>query len=321
MSGYLLRRIGSSLVLLLLVLTLTFFLMHLAPGDPAQLLQDPQTPERVREHLRQLWGLDRPLPEQYLSWLKASLTGDWGTSFRHGEPVLDVLLRAFPNTLLLALAAALVAYGLGIPAGLLAARRQGRLPDHAVRVTALVVYSLPTFWTGLMAILVFSYWIPLLPAGHMSSVNAEALDPAARALDLLRHLVLPALVLGGVLAASTTRFVRNSLLEILDQDYLRTARAQGLSEGRVVWVHGLRNALVPVVQLLGLQLPALLNGSLVVEVVFSWPGLGRVIYGGILFRDYPLVLAATAFSGALVILGNLLADFLHGLTDPRVRRG
>lgn len=321
MIGYLLRRVGGSLVLLFLVLTLTFFLIHLAPGDPVHLLLDPATPEPIREQLRQLWGLDRSLGEQYLHWLAAVLRGDWGTSFNYQEPVTGVLARVFPNTLLLALSAALVAFGLGIPLGLWAARRQNRLPDHALRITSFLFYSLPTFWLALMAILLFSYVLPVLPAGHMRSAGAETLPAGRRLLDLLHHLVLPATILGVSFAGAVVRFVRNSVLETLDHEYLRTARAKGLTERRVLWVHALRNALVPVLQLLGLQLPALLNGSLVIEVVFSWPGLGRVAFTAVQARDYPLILATTALTGTLVVLGNLMADVLHAATDPRVRGG
>lgn len=321
MFGYLLRRVGGSLVLLFLVLTLTFFLIHLAPGDPAHLLLDPQTPESIREQMRHLWGLDRPLGEQYLSWLGAALRGDWGTSLNYQEPVTGILARVFPNTLVLAVAAALVAFGLGVPLGLWAARKQNRTPDHALRFVSFLFYSLPTFWLALMAILLFSYALPILPAAHMRSPGSEHLASGTRLVDLLYHLVLPATVLGVSFTGAVIRFVRNSVLETLDQDYLRTARAKGLSERRVLWVHALRNALVPVIQLLGLQLPALLNGSLVIEVVFSWPGLGRIAFTAVQARDYPLILATTALSGALVVLGNLMADLLHAVTDPRVRHG
>jgi len=319
MIGFVLRRVGGSLVLLFLVLTVTFFVIHLAPGDPADLLVDPRTPEENRDRLRRLWGLDRPLGEQYVRWLSAVAQGDWGTSFNYQEPVIDELAGALPNTLVLALGATLVAFGLGIPLGIVAARRHNQTADHALRVGSLLVYSLPTFWLGLMAILLFSYLLPILPASHMHSVGSDSLSAGRRFLDLLYHLTLPALILGAPLGASITRFVRNSLLELFGQDFLQTARAKGLSEVRVVWVHGLRNALVPVVQILGLQLPALLNGALVVEVVFSWPGLGRVVFNSLQARDYPMIMAATAFTGFLVVAGTLLADLVHAVADPRVR--
>ena len=189
-----------------------------------------------------------------------------------------------------------------------------------IRVGSLLLYSMPLFWLGLMAILLFSYRFPVLPASHMHSVGVESLSGWQRIGDLLRHLVLPALTLGLTLAGATVRFVRNRMLEVLDEGYIRTARAKGLSERRVIWVHALRNALVPVIQLFGLSIPFVLNGSLITEVVFSWPGLGRTTFQAILARDYPLILASTAFTAVLVVTGNFLADVLHAAVDPRVRR-
>ena len=233
--------------------------------------------------------------------------------------MLAVLAEALPNTVALGLAALAVEYAAALALGLAAARRAGRTVDHAIRFGALALYSLPVFWLGLMGILLFSYVWPVLPPGDMLSVGAERLPPAQRLLDAAWHLVLPAAVVGLSAAGGTSRFVRNSLLGVLSQDYIRTARAKGLSERRVLWVHGMRNALVPLTQILGLSLPVLLNGSLVTEVVFSWPGVGRLAWGAILARDYPVVIAATALSGVLILAGNLLADLLLGLADPRVR--
>lgn len=233
--------------------------------------------------------------------------------------MLAVLGEALPNTIALALGATAVEYAAALALGLLAARRAGRPIDHAIRFGTLALYSLPTFWFGLMGILLFGYVWPILPPGDMLSVGAERLPPAARLLDVAWHLVLPASVIGLSAAGGTARFVRNSLLAVLSQDYVVAARAKGLSERRVLWVHGMRNALVPLTQILGFSLPILLNGVLVLEVVFSWPGVGRLAWGAILARDYPVVIAATALSGTLIVLGNLLADLLLGLVDPRVR--
>lgn len=321
MTFFLLRRLAASLLLLYLVLTATFFLIHLAPGDPTALLAGKRIAPDSLERLRAVYGLDRPLAEQYLTWLRSVvLEGDWGVSLIHGRPVVGLLAEALPATALLALAALLVQYAVGIPLGVAAARRRGRSADAAIRVGSLILYSMPIFWLGLMATLLFAYAWPVLPAGHMRSVGAGELGPWARRADLLAHLALPALTLGLSLAGGTVRFVRNRMIEVLEEDYIRTARAMGLSERRVFWVHALRNALVPIVQLLGLSIPFLLNGSLVVEVVFSWPGLGRTAYLAILARDFPVILAATAFTAALVVAGNFLADVLHAAVDPRVRR-
>ncbi len=320
MGSLFIRRLAAAVLLLFLVLTVTFFLIHLAPGDPAVILAGERGTASSLRRLREVYGLDRPLLVQYLVWLKAVvLSWDWGTSISQGRPVTRVLSQAMGPTFLLAGAALAVQYLVGVPLGVAAARRRGRPADAALRAGALLLYSMPLFWLGLMAILLFAFAWPILPASHMHSVEAYTLGPWASFVDLLRHLLLPALVLGLASAGATVRFVRNRMIEVLEEDYVRTARAKGLSERRVVWVHALRNALVPVIQLLGLSLPFLLNGSLVLEVVFSWPGLGRAAFEAILARDYPVILAVTALTAALVVAGNFLADMLHAAADPRVR--
>ena len=320
MRRFLLRRLGASLLLVYVVLTLTFFLIHLAPGDPTRLFSDPRFPRAYRQHLIKAYGLDQPLLVQYGRWLAAvALHGDWGTSFAYQRPVLKVVAEALPRTLALGAAALVVEYTAARGLGLAAARRNGSRTDHLIRIGSLAVYAIPTFWLGLMAILVFGYLWPVLPPGEAHSVGAEDLSRAGQLLDFGRHLLLPALVLGLSAAGGTARIVRASLLEVLSQDYIRTARAKGLSERRVLWVHALRNALLPLTQLLALSFPVLLNGSLVTEVVFSWPGLGRVTFGAILARDYPILIAATALTGTMVVLSNLLADLLQSVVDPRIR--
>jgi peptide/nickel transport system permease protein len=318
--GFLLRRLAASLLLLLLVLTVAFCLLHLMPGDPTRPGEGSRVSSEQRENLRRIYGLDRPLPERYLNWLRAVvLQGDWGVSFSQQRPVVDAVAEALPPTLLLAMAALIVEFGVALLLGVAAARRPGTAVDHLVRLVSMLLFSQPTFWLGLIAILLFSLVWPVLPAGHMRSIGFAEMGFGGRLLDLLRHLVLPSLVLGLWAAGSTARFVRASLLEVMGRDYIRTARAKGLSERRVVWAHGLRTALSPLLQLFALTLSNLLSGSLVTEVVFSWPGLGRLTFNAILTRDYPLVLAAVAFSAVLVILTNFLADVLHAASDPRVR--
>lgn len=320
MSGFLLRRLAGSLVLLLLVLTTTFFLLRLIPGDPTNFAEDQRLSREHRESLRRIYGLDRPLPEQYVRWLSAVALGDLGISYSQRRPVSAALLEAVPATAILASAALAVELLAALLLGVAAARRQGTRLDHAIRVASLLFFSVPGFWLGLMAILLFSYVWPILPASHMHSVDADRMSGFGRMLDLGWHLILPATVLGLANAGGTARFVRASFLEVIGQDYIRTARAKGLPESRVIWVHGLRNALVPLIQVVALSLPALLSGSLLTEVVFSWPGMGRLTFNAILARDYPLVLGVTAFSAVVVVAGNFLADVFHALADPRVRR-
>ena len=322
MAAFLARRLAASLLLVGIVLTVVFFFIQLAPGDPALVFEDPSVPAQQQERLRAVYGLDRPLPVQYLSWLEAVvLRFDWGTSFSHSRPVREVIFDALPNTLTLAGAALAVQFGLGLLLGVDAARRSGTARDHAIRLGSLLLYALPSFWVALMAVLLFSHTLGILPSGQMRSVGAAELGFVARLGDRLVHLLLPALVLGLTTAGSVTRFARASLLDTLGDEYVRTARAKGLSERRVLWVHALRNALAPLVQLAGLSLPFLLSGALVIELVFSWPGMGRLVYGAVSSRDYPLILGATALSALLVVAGNLLADLLQAAVDPRVRRG
>lgn len=319
MTGYVVRRLAASLLLLILVLTATFFLLHVAPGDPTQLSEDVRIPREHREKLRQLYGLDRPIPVQYATWMGSIVRGDWGVSISQGRPVSAVITEALPPTFLLAGAALLIEYSVALLVGIAAARHRGSAFDHLTRIISLLLFSQPVFWLGLMGILLFAYAWPILPASHMRSVDAAEMSTLGRLLDLGRHLILPAAVLGLTQAGATARFVRGSLIEVLSQDYIRTARAKGLTERRVVWVHGLRAALPPLIQLFALSLPALLGGSLVTEAVFSWPGLGRLTYIAIQSRDYPVILASTAYSAAIVLLGNLLADLLLAASDPRVR--
>jgi peptide/nickel transport system permease protein len=317
--GFLLRRFAASLLLLLLVLTFTFFFLHLLPGDPIRVFEGQRLTLEQQKRLQEIYGLDRPLLEQYLIWISAVAHGDWGISFSRQRPVSQVLLNALPATAVLALAALGVEYALTLLLGITSALRRGSALDHGVRIVTLLIFSQPVFWLALMAILLFSYVWPVLPASHMHSVDVDLMTPAGRLLDLARHLVLPALVMGFGAVGGTARFLRASLIEVMSQDYIRTARAKGLSERRVVWVHGLRNAVVPLIQVFAISLPLLLSGALIIEVVFSWPGLGQLTFLAISTRDYPLILGSTALSAALVILGNLLADVLHALVDPRVR--
>lgn len=300
MLAFVLRRLAASLLLLYLVLTITFFLIHLAPGDPIHLTEDQRMSQEQRQRLQHLYRMDRPLPEQYLAWLSAVvLHGDWGISFSQQRPVTAVIADFLPRTLLLGGAALGVEYAVALFFGIAAAQRSGGAADHAIRVLAVLISALPVFWLGLMSLLLFAYVWPIFPSGG--------------------HLALPALVLGLFSAGSTIRFVRGSLLEVMSRDFIRAARAKGLSEARVVWVHGLRNALTPLVQLFGMALPARLNGAIIVEVVFSWPGIGWLVFNAVSTRDYPLLLATTALSGVLVAAGSLVADLAHAAADPRVR--
>jgi peptide/nickel transport system permease protein len=317
--SFLVRRLGASVLLFWLVLTAVFFVVHATPGDPSRLIEDSRMTPAERANLRRIYGLDKPLIEQYALWLAAAVRGDWGTSMVQNRPVARILGEAVLPTFVLAGSALSIQLGVGFLFGVAGALRRDRPLDHALRVLSLIFFSLPVFWLSLMAILAFAVHWPIFPAGGMRSIGAESLPPLAQARDLIAHLILPASVLGLASSGVLARYVRGSLLDALGQEHIRMARARGLSERRILGIHALRSALGPVIQILALSIPGLLSGSLITEVVFSWPGLGRVGFDAVTGRDYPLVLASTAFAAVLVIVFNLAADLAHAAIDPRVR--
>jgi peptide/nickel transport system permease protein len=314
---YLLRRLLNALLLVLGLLTLVFFLVHLMPGDPAELAGEQQLTGAGRELLRQRLGLEGPLWRQYLSWLGGALRGDFGLSLRQQRPVADILAEAIPNTLVLTVTALVVELGAGLLVGLLVARSPGRRRARLLNTGGLVLYSLPSFWLALVAIMIFARNLGWLPAGGMHA-PAAWMTPGARFVDLLRHLVLPVLVLGLGNFAVSARYVRATLARILASEWILALRARGLGEAAVIR-HALRGALPPVLTLVGLSLPGLLGGAVAVEEVFAWPGLGRVSVQALLARDYPVIMAVTAIVAVLVTVGSLLADLACRGVDPRLR--
>ncbi len=302
-----------------LVATVTFVVLQAAPGSYADLLDDPRLPPQARTLVRARFGLDQPLPQQYLRWLGAVARGDLGMSFHYRRPVVSVLADALGPTALLAGVALLLDLVLGLLIAGVSVRRPHGSVDRTLSVASLALWSVPTFWLAGLLVLLFSVRLGWLPVSHMQSVGAEALPPAARVLDLLRHLILPATCLGVVGAASTSRYLRATLIELRRAPFLLAARARGLPERRVLWVHALRPALLPVATLAGLSIPILVSGALVVEVIFSWPGMGRVMWDAAFARDLPVVQAVTMLGAAAVVLGNLVADLLVAVIDPRVR--
>ncbi len=319
MIRFLLRRLAAAAVLFLIVLTLTFAAVALAPGDPLA-PTDPRISPEQTERLRALHGLDRPLPSRYLSWLGAVVSSwDWGESYQTGRPVAELLLESLPPTLLLAGAALLAQYALGIGLGLLAARRPDSWLDLGVRTASLLVYALPTFWVGLMAVLVLGVGLGLAPTGGMTSAAAFELGPLATVLDVLAHLWLPALVLGLSMAGDIARYTRTSLIEFRSTRAGRAARARGLPDTRILLVHGLGHAGPRLVQMAAVSAPLLLSGAIVAESVFTWPGLGSATLQAIQARDVPVVLAATAYGAVLVIVASLAADLILLRLDPRIK--
>jgi peptide/nickel transport system permease protein len=312
--------------LLLGVATIVFFAVNLAPGDPASYLLTPGMTQEVIEQTRANFGLDDPIPVRYVKWIGAMLTGDFGYSYTHSRPVLDVLLAFLPNTLVLSGCALLVAFALGIFIGTVQAVKQHSLRDSAFSVVLLFFYSMPSFWLALMLILTLSLfarnvweWPVWFPASGMTSTDYDFLSWGGQVRDRLMHLALPTLALALVLTAGIARYMRASMLEVIRQDYIRTARAKGLSERTVVFKHAMRNSLIPIVTLLGLQIPILFGGTVFIETIFAWPGMGRAIVDAISTRDYPLIMAGSFFFAVIVVLANLLADVLYAVVDPRIR--
>jgi len=316
---FVLRRLGIAVLLVIGLLSVVFLVVHLLPGDPVERALGQERDPQAQAALRRQLGLDRPLAVQYVQWLGSCVRGDFGTSFASNRPVAEMVRETLPNTLLLASLALLLRFGVGIAAGTWAALRHGQRTDRAIVVAALLFYSMPAFWVGVVLQLVFAYGLGWLPADAMHDLDASRMPPLGRAWDLVQHLVLPVAVLGLGGVASTTRYMRASLLETLSQDYVRAARARGLGERLVVLRHAFRNALPPIATLLGLSLPALVGGSVIVETIFSWPGMGRLAFLAVGSGDYPVLLATTFLSAVLVVLGNLLADVACSLLDPRMR--
>ncbi len=317
MPRYLVNRFGQAVLLLFIVSMLGFAILHLAPGGPLSqfALSSQMTQEDLDRITRQL-GLDRPLPVQYADWLWRMLRGDWGNSYRDGEPVLKIISAHLGATFELMATATLIAVILGCWIGILGAIRRYSIFDSLATVGAMVALSIPTFWFGLIAIYLFSVKLGWLPSGNRHTVGEEG-----SLLDMLHHLIAPALVLALVETAMWGRFMRSSMLDVINQDYIRTARAKGLPEWRILSQHALRNALLPMITVAGLQFPTLLGGALVTETVFTWPGMGRLFLDSIGYRDYPVVMGILMFSATMVLIGSLLADILYAVVDPRIRVG
>ena len=315
MLRFVASRCVHAIPVLIGVSLIAFLILRLAPGDPVQLMLPSHATRDEIEELRASLGLDRPLAMQYVLWLGQVLQGNLGKSLFTSGPVLHELLERFPNTLVLTCAAIGVAVLLGMPLGILAAARRGTAVDAGSMVASVIGWSMPNFWIGLILVIVFSVWLRWLPTGGMYDIMAE--DRAFG--DLLRHLVLPTITLAVGHMAYVARFTRSSLLEALSQDYIRTARAKGLHECLVILRHGLRNSLIPIISVLGVSIGHLLGGAVIVETVFSWPGLGSLMVHSIMNRDFPVVQGAMLFAAVVFIVVNLGADLLYAVVDPRIR--
>lgn len=313
------HRLLAGFAVVLGVVVLTFFLLHLAPGDPVDLLLGPTATAEQLAAQRQALGLDRPLPAQFATWVGRFGRGDWGISIAKGRPVRAVLGDAWPATVRLVALSLVLSYLIGLAVGAVQAARSGSRTDTLLSITSVTLFAVPGYWLGLMLVLVFTYWARMLPAFGAAGIDSDYLSRGGWLLDRLRHLALPLATLTLIGVGGAARFVRGAMLETLSQPFITTARAKGATPRRVIGHHALRNALTPVVTLLGLSLPALFSGAVFVEAVFAWPGVGRVLVEAVQARDYPVVMAATAVSAVLVVAGNTLADLLAAWCDPRVR--
>lgn len=320
MIGWVVRRVAASIAIVWAVVTLTFLVIHAAPGSPFLPEQSQNvSPETIRRLVAD-FGLDRSLLEQYALYIRNLARGNLGESFALRRPVADALADAIPHTFVLALAALLIDFTVGLALGIYQAVRERRVGDIVLGNVALFVNSMPTFWLGLVLLLVFAQRLHGFPIGGIADpVLCPRVDSGACVLDFLWHLTLPALTLGLVGAAGTARFQRAAMLEVIRQEYVRTARAKGLGERRVWLVHALRNALLPFITLVGLAFPFLLTGAVLVETVFAWPGMGLLAVRAILQRDYYVVTGAAIVTSTMVVLGNLIADTLYAAADPRIR--
>jgi len=312
MHGFLIKRLLQMLLALIGVSIVVFALMHIVPGDPVRVALGTRFDQELYDSLRQRLGLDRPLVEQYFSWLRGALSGDLGVSFRNGQPVTALILERLPATMTLAFAALLIALLVAIPAGIISAVKSGTALDYTVSAASQVGISMPDFWAGVMYILLFSLALGWLPSSGFTPISESFTG-------WLSHLILPALTVGLISGSIITRFVRSAVLEALNQDYVLTARSKGLSEWQIVRRHVLPNAWIPIVTVVGLQLGFLLGGVVVVEVIFAWPGLGRLALIAVKDRDFTVLQGAVLYIAFMFLLINLVVDIVYAFLDPRVR--
>ncbi len=294
--------------------------MRLAPGSPVdEIGMSPGVDTRARMRLYAAYGLDRPLHEQYLSWLRRVVTLDFGNSFRDGRRVSSKIFERFPATVFLNLAALALIFSLAIPIGIISAVKHDTLLDRALTALVFLGYSVPAFALALVLMYIFGVRLGWVPVSGMTSVEFEFLSPLGRVADVIRHMILPVLTLGITGLAFISRYMRSTMLEVIRADYIRSARARGIPGRRIILGHGLRNALIPVVTMVGLLIPSLIGGSVVFETIFSWPGMGRLAYSSIMSRDYPVIMGIGVIMALLTLIGNLLADIGYAAVDPRIR--
>ena len=321
MTVYIVRRILLMVPLLFGITVISFLVVHLAPGEPTDMMTDlnPKASLEAKERLRAMYGLDQPLHIQYWQWLGRLSRLDFGTSFTADRrPVLEKTLERMPVTIGLNVLSEIFIFSIALPIGILAAVRRGSLFDKISTVGVFFFFSVPTFWLALLAMMLFGVRLGWLPISGLHSMDYDQLGFWGRIGDLARHLVLPVVVgsIGGL--AGISRFMRSGMLEVIRQDYVRTARAKGVPENQVIWRHALRNAVLPIITILGLSIPGLIAGSVIFETIFAIPGIGQLMWQAVMARDYPMILGNLVISGVLTLIGNLVADVGYVLADPRI---
>jgi peptide/nickel transport system permease protein len=324
MINYLLKRILMLIPLLFGITLITFAVIHLAPGEPVEMqtAMNPRVTAETRERMREFYGLDKPLHVQYVNWLVKLSHLDFGRSFApDNRPVIDKIAERIPITISLNIIALVLEFGLAIPIGILAATRQNTPLDKGITVFVFVGFAVPTFWLALLLMYLFGVKLGWLPISGLHSLGSENFGTLRWLTDLAKHLVMPIAVASFGSLAGLSRYMRSTMLEVIRQDFITTARAKGLAEKTVIYQHALRNALLPVITLLGFSLPGLIGGSVIFETIYAIPGMGQLFYTGVMSRDYPLVMGILVIGAFLTLLGNLLADVGYAFADPRIRHG
>lgn len=321
MLTYLLKRLLMMIPLLFGITIITFVVIHLAPGNPVDIETEMSldSSDVARENLKKLYGLDKPLHEQYIDWVSRFVRLDFGKSFVDSKPVIDKISERIPITLTINALSMLLIVLVAIPIGAMSAVKQNTLFDRVMTVFVFVGFSTPTFWLALVMMIVFGVELGWLPISGIQSVDVSDMTALQRFWDKVSHLIMPVALsaFGGI--AGLSRYSRSSMLEVIRQDYIRTARAKGLSEQRVIMVHAIRNALMPVVTILGLSVPGLIGGSVIFESIFAIPGMGQLFYASAMARDYPTIMGILVIGAVLTLIGNLIADIAYAVVDPRVR--
>lgn len=320
MLNFFLKRLLQSIPTLFGIITISFFVMQLAPGKPTDIMDfSARISAESKQRLVKLYGLDRPIHIQYINWLKRVARFDFGNSFKDDRPAIKKILERLPATLLLNVLSISVIFLIAIPLGVYSAIKHNTFVERVITTFLFIGYSVPTFWLALMAIILFGLKLGILPISGLRSLNYELLSPTAKVLDIASHLVLPVFISAFSGLAGITRYTKTGMLEVLRKDYIRFAYAKGLSNSRILFVHAMKNALLPIITIIGLSLPGLIGGGFIFETIFAYPGMGRLGYEAIMSRDYPVVMAVSVMVAVLTLIGNLLADFLYAVVDPRIR--